>query len=114
MVAEVAIKDSSRKSVREHEGDSLYRQIPHNIEAEAGLLGALLVDNRALERTSDFLKADHFFAPAHQRIFTAISKLIERGQTANPVTLKAYFEQDSDLAHGVDLLAQAALASELH
>jgi len=110
MVAETVIQDSARKSARSPSDSPEYRQIPHNIEAEAGLLGALLVDNRALERMSDFLKAEHFFAPAHQRIFTAISKLIERGQTANPVTLKAYFEQDSDLAHvgGAEYLADLA------
>jgi replicative DNA helicase len=74
-----------------------YRTLPHNLEAEQGLLGAALVDNRALERI-DYLKPVHFFMPAHQRIFEAIIKLTDRGQNASPVTLKAYFETDSDLA----------------
>src|SRR5690606_12080953 len=73
-----------------------FRQLPHNLDAEQGLLGALLVDNRALERV-DFLRPDHFYAPAHQRIFEAIARLSERGQTASPVTLKSYFEKDADL-----------------
>ncbi|MBI2233798.1 MAG: replicative DNA helicase [Micavibrio aeruginosavorus] len=86
-----------------------YRILPHNLEAEQGLLGALLVDNRALERI-DFLKPQHFFAPAHQRIFEAITILGNRGQTASPVTLKSYFETDADLAQvgGADYLANLA------
>ncbi len=87
-----------------------YRALPHNIEAEQGLLGALLVDNRAIEKVADFLKAAHFFHPAHQRIFGAIQKLIDRNQTASPVTLKGYFEQDQDLASvgGAEYLADLA------
>ena len=93
------VRDSARKARSANEDGPGYRQLPYNEEAEQGLLGALLTDNRALERAGDFLKPEHFYQPAHQRIFTAVSKLIERGQTANPVTLKAYFEQDQDLAH---------------
>ncbi len=74
-----------------------YRVLPHNTEAEQGLLGALLVDNRAYEKISDLLRAEHFYMPVHQRIFTAISQFIDRGQTASPVTLKSYFEKDEDL-----------------
>src|ERR1700733_9866832 len=75
------------------------RQMPHNADAEQGLLGALLIDNRAFEKISDFLKAEHFYAPAHGRIFAVIAKLIERGQIASPVTLKALVHDDEDLAH---------------
>ena len=75
---------------------ALYRQLPQNLEAEQGLLGAILVDNRSLEKI-DFLRPEHFFAPAHQRIFKAIKILCDRGQTASPVTLKSYFEKDQDL-----------------
>jgi replicative DNA helicase len=75
------------------------RQIPHNIEAEQGLLGALLIDNRVHEKISEFLRPDHFYAPAHGRIFAAIGKLLERNQIASPVTLKAAFEADDDLRH---------------
>ncbi len=86
-----------------------YRILPHNLEAEQGLLGALLVDNRAMEKI-DFLKPQHFFAPAHQRIFEAIMKLTDRGQTASPITLKGYFETDSDLTQvgGASYLADLA------
>ena len=87
-----------------------YRILPHNIEAEQGLLGALLVDNRGIEKVGDFLRADHFFMPAHQRIYEAILKFSDRGQTASPVTLKGYFEQDKDLTDvgGAGYLADLA------
>lgn len=97
MATETKIRESTVRAVTQ---DSVpaYRMLPHNAEAEQGLLGALLIDNRALERIQDFLKPEHFFISAHQRIFQAISRLVERGQTASPVTLKSYFEKDEDLA----------------
>ena len=80
------------------EPPSAYRTPPHNYEAEQGLLGALLVNNTAYERVGDFLRPEHFADPAHGRIFAAIGKLIDRGQIANPVTLKALFDQDGALS----------------
>jgi replicative DNA helicase len=85
------------------------RQMPHNAEAEQGLLGALLVDNRAFEKVSDFLKGEHFYAPVHGRIFEIIARLIERGQIASPISLKAAFDDDEDLVH----LGGAAYLSDL-
>jgi replicative DNA helicase len=79
------------------ERDAAYRTPPHNYEAEQGLLAALLVNNAAYERVGDFLIPEHFADPVHGRIYEAIGKLIDRGQIANPVTLKAYFDQDDAL-----------------
>ena len=76
-----------------------YRSIPHNAEVEQALLGALLVNNRALEKVSEFLKPAHFYSPVHGRIYDAIVKFVEKGQDASPITLKSYFEKDDDLAH---------------
>jgi replicative DNA helicase len=87
-----------------------FRQPPSNEEAEQALLGALLVSNRAIESVAEFLKPDHFFNPVHGRIYEATCKLHERGQAANPITLKAYFERDEDLSHlgGSQYLADLA------
>ena len=74
-----------------------YKTLPQNEEAEQSLLGALLRDNRGLEKISDRLRPEHFHFPVHQRIFDAVRILIERNQTASPVTLKNYFEKDNDL-----------------
>ena len=80
------------------EGDLAYRTPPSNLEAEQALLGAILVNNSAYHRVSGFLEPRHFAEAVHGRIFAAISKLIERGQIANPVTLKNLFDQDGALA----------------
>ncbi|MDA1310753.1 MAG: AAA family ATPase, partial [Proteobacteria bacterium] len=73
------------------------REPPHNLEAEQGLLGAILVNNRAYEQVGEYLAADQFADPVHGRIFEACGRLIERGQIANPVTLKPLFDQDEAL-----------------
>src|ERR1700733_6536131 len=70
---------------------------PSNTEIEQALLGALLRDNRAYERVSDFLVAENFGYAVHGRIYAAIGKLIERGQLARPDTLHDYFSQDGAL-----------------
>jgi len=75
-----------------------FRRLPHNIEAEKALLGAVFVNNRAYEKVSEYLRGDHFVLPEHGRIYDACALLIERGQIADPVTLKRYFEQDAGLA----------------
>lgn len=87
-----------------------YRTLPHNQDAEQGLLGALLTDNRALERISEIMKPDYFFIPVHGRIYEAIATFAERGQMATPVTLKNYFEEDPDLEAmgGAEYLADLA------
>ena len=95
--------------------DDAYRSLPVNIEAEKALLGAIFVDYRAYEKVSEFLRPAHFAIPEHGRIFDACGKLIEKGQIANPVTLKGFFEADEGLAgiggpaYLVDLAGSAVL-----
>lgn len=92
------------------------KELPHNLEAEQQLLGALLYNNEAAARLIDFLRADHFYQPLHGRIYDAILTLIERGELANPVTLKARFAQDEAMqglggaGYLVDLTARAVNA----
>jgi replicative DNA helicase len=74
----------------------VYRQPPHNIEAEQALLGAILVNNDAFDRVSDFLKPEHFSEDLHRRIFDVASQLIRAGKLATPVTLKTFLG-DHDL-----------------
>lgn len=69
-----------------------FRQPPHNLEAEQALLGAILVNNEALDRVSGFLSPDHFFDPLHGRIYETLATLIHAGKTATPVTVKTFFE----------------------
>ncbi len=92
------------------EGDAGYRMPPANVEAEQALLGAILVNNAAFHRVSEFLLPAHFAEAVHGRIFAAVARLIERGQIANPVTLKNLFDQDGALAEigGAAYLARLA------
>lgn len=68
--------------------------VPYNLEAEQYLLGAILLDNEQIHKFSDFLKADHFYQPLHQKIYNSIVSLIDRGLLASPVTLKSMFEKE--------------------
>ncbi len=83
-------------------------ELPRNVEAEAALLGALMIDNRIAEDVQLKLRAEHFFEPLHGRVFDAIMKLLERDMIANPVTLKPMLEQDPALKElgGASYLAQ--------
>src|SRR3954470_24542938 len=82
--------------------------LPQNIEAEAALLGALMVDNRLVEDVQIRLRAEHFFEPLHGRIYDAILRMTDRNMVANPVTLKPMFEADEGMKEvgGPSYLAQ--------
>jgi replicative DNA helicase len=92
----------------------LYREAPNNIEAEQALLGAILVNNDAFYRVSDFLKPAHFHEPLHRKIFEVAAEFIRMGKTANPVTVKTFLpaEQkmgDMTVAHYLARLAAEAV-----
>jgi replicative DNA helicase len=70
---------------------------PSNVQAEQALLGALLANNKAYERVSEFLAPEHFADPVHARIYQAIARRCEAGQIADPVTLRAEFEHSGVL-----------------
>src|SRR5262245_35326596 len=74
-----------------------YRSAPHNIEAEQALIGAILVNNEAFYRVSDFLEPVHFHEPLHQQIYELASNLIRAGKVATPVTLKTFLPADIDI-----------------
>ena len=72
-------------------------RLPRNIEAEQALLGALLANNKAYEKISDFLRSEHFSDPIHVKIYDVIARLITKGHVADVITLKNFFEQDGTL-----------------
>jgi replicative DNA helicase len=75
------------------------RTPPHNLEAEQVLLGTILVNNMAHERVGERLQPEDFYDPVHGRIYGAITTLINRGQIADPKTLRGLFENDPALAN---------------
>jgi replicative DNA helicase len=93
-------------------GGAPYRVAPHNIELEQALLGAILVNNEAFYRISDFLEPRHFFEPIHQRLYEIAASLIRVGKTATPITLKTYLPADLDIAGLTGSQYLARLAAE--
>jgi len=95
----------------EHEA---YRHVPYDVEVEQALLGAILVDNQALERVAALLKAEHFYDPLHARIFETMSIAVERGSfVLTPLTLHAAMKADPGLIEvgGITYLAGLAQAA---
>jgi len=74
--------------------DETYRLAPHNIDAEQALLGAVLVNNEAFYRVSDFLEPEHFYEQVHGEIYSVLSKIIRAGKTATPVTAKTFLPDE--------------------
>jgi len=104
---------TSRVALQREPNPELLRIPPYNTEAEQALLGAILINNTAYYRVSEFLQPEHFGNAVHGRIFAAIGKLLGRGQIANPVTLKNLFDQDGALTEigGAQYLARLAGAA---
>src|ERR1700752_1067294 len=89
--------DSHALKLAPHAPNAAYRSAPHNIEAEQSLLGAILVNNDAFYRVSDFLEPKHFFELLHQTIYETASSLIRMGKVATPVTLKTFLRAEIDI-----------------
>src|SRR6478735_2238976 len=64
------------------------RTLPHNLEAERSVLGAILLHNDAFNLAAEVIDANDFFRDAHRRIFDRMVKLSERGNAIDLVTLK--------------------------
>ena len=73
-----------------------FDELPNNIEAEQAVLGSILVTNEIFDDISPFVNSKNFYDPMHQKIFSAIEKLIFSGMLANPITLKNFFENEKD------------------
>jgi replicative DNA helicase len=87
------------------------RSPPANVEAEQALLGAILINNDAYDRVSDFLKPEHFVEEIHRRIYEIAGSLIRAGKIASPITLKTFLGEH-DLGAGLTVqqyLARLAL-----
>ncbi|WP_024519876.1 replicative DNA helicase [Bradyrhizobium sp. Tv2a-2] len=108
----MALTDSTVLKLAPDAAAPSYRTAPHNIEAEQGLLGAVLVNNDAFYRVSDFLEPKHFFEPIHQTIYETAGSLIRMGKVATPVTLKTFLPAEIDLGGLTVAQYLARLAAE--
>ena len=91
-----------------------YRTAPHNMEAEQALLGAILVNNDAFYRVSDFLEADHFFEPIHRQIYKVTADMIRAAKRANPVTIKTFLPEDERIGDMTVCFLSGALGRRSH
>jgi replicative DNA helicase len=66
----------------------------HNFEAEQAVLGAVLFSNAAYHQLADVLRQEHFADPLHGKLWSYMGRMIERGQTCSPITLKSYADAD--------------------
>lgn len=85
------------------------KEQPQNLDAEASLLGSILIDGDALVRVADHLSAEDFFDPRHKRIYTAAAKLYEKRQAIDVLTLADQLKNDGDL----DMVGGASYLTEL-
>jgi replicative DNA helicase len=89
---------------------TLERPLPHNIEAERSILGAVLLDNHALNAAVERLKSEDFFLPQHRHIFERMVQLGEKQQGIDTITLMEDLARSGELeaAGGVAYLSQLA------
>jgi replicative DNA helicase len=88
----------------------LERPLPHNLEAERSILGAILLDNHALNAAIEKLRSDDFFLPQHRQIFDRMIQLGEKQQAIDTVTLMEDLTRSGNLesAGGIAYLSQLA------
>jgi hypothetical protein len=102
-------------SIPPSDGQGLFglgtRLPPASLEAEQALLGALLANNKAYERVSEFLEGEHFADAIHGRIYSAIRRRVENGQLADAVTLRREFEHPASTAASSTTATSAASSS---
>ncbi|PIE08594.1 MAG: replicative DNA helicase [Rhodobacterales bacterium] len=84
--------------------------MPHNIEAEQQLLGAILTNNDIYDRVAQIIRPQHFYEPVHERIYALAESRIAANMLASPVTLKPFLADDEGLRElgGAAYLARLA------
>jgi replicative DNA helicase len=88
----MALKNSSKKSINLTD-----RLQPQNIEAEQSVLGALLIDQDAITKIADMVRAEDFYTPAHQKIFAACLAIYEKHDPIDTLSLSTYLEEKKQL-----------------
>jgi replicative DNA helicase len=83
---------------------------PQNLDAEESVLGAILLDNTAIDRVTGMLQPDDFYRENHRKIFRAMQALADRSEPADLVTLGEQLRSRGELADvgGAAYLAELA------
>jgi replicative DNA helicase len=88
--------------------------VPHSIEAEQELLGAILMNNQALPAVDGILEPFHFYENLHRQIYEVAKQLIDAGKPAGPTTMQTFLPSNIEIAEGMTLrqyLARLAAAA---
>lgn len=94
-------------------GRGLERLPPQAIEVEQAVLGAMLLDNRAVGRAIELLDQVYFYHPPHSKIFDAIIALYERNEAVDQLTLGEELKKRGHLEEVGGVVYLATLASEV-
>src|SRR2546428_13610126 len=76
---------------------TLEKDIPHSLEAERSVLGAILIENTAINRAQEILKEEDFYREPHRKIFKVMTDLSEKTTAIDPVTVKEELSRAGDL-----------------
>ncbi len=74
--------------------DKIARKLPANIQAEQMLIGAVIINPNLLEQVNEFLRPEHFFEKLHQKIYSSIEILSEKGITPSAITLRSMLDKE--------------------
>jgi replicative DNA helicase len=87
--------------------------VPHDLEAEQSVLGALMLDHNAVATVRDVLQPHDFYAEKHRHIFSAALDLSDRGEPIDPITLRAQLERAGNLSRsgGVEYIAELSIVT---
>lgn len=96
--------------MNKQEDQILHRIIPANVEAEQMLLGAIMINNEAINRVVEFLRPEHFYESIHQKIYQAINTILDKGMSATPTSLRSMIGHDEQFqkAGGNEYLTKLA------
>jgi replicative DNA helicase len=73
------------------------RKSPYSLEAEMSVLGAMMLDAKALVTGFEMLKRDDFYLDSHRRIFSVLSDLFEQKKTVDILTVKEELQRRGEL-----------------
>ncbi|MGH9339167.1 MAG: replicative DNA helicase [Acidobacteriota bacterium] len=76
---------------------TLEKTLPHSIEAERAILGAILLDNRLFDQTAELLTREDFFLDGHRKIYSKMETLSGASRAIDSLTLKEELKRDRDL-----------------
>ena len=76
---------------------TLERTLPHNLDAERSILGAIILENRGLNQAQEILREEDFYRESHRKIYRVMASLTERSAAIDLITLKNELLRSGDL-----------------